>query len=106
MNYLDYIQHRMKMKGYRDYSIMPFDIKTDEAVNEYEIPAYNEFYYLVNEEVPEGVMICSDTHIYQADEFNAQQQLKYMNEFTGLITIHLPAGSEASQFEFIRVIPN
>jgi len=51
-------------------------------------------------------MICSDTHIYQADEFNAQQQLKYMNEFTGLITIHLPAGSEASQFEFIRVIPN
>jgi hypothetical protein len=101
---MQHIKDRMELRGFKVYHTMTVPLITQANVNEYRVPAYNEFFYLVSRDIANGTIIHSDIEIYDVDQYYAQQVLSQIREFSGLIIIENPVNT--IQFlEFIRVIP-
>lgn len=101
---LTYIRKKMRDKGYSRYHIESYSFMTDGNQTEYLITAYNEFYYLVSQDLLGNTLIHSDSNIYPVNSMYPQQKVSQVQEFTGLIIIENP--NQAVQLlEFIRIIP-
>ncbi len=102
-NILTYIDFRMKSLGIKDYSLKHevVDINPVKLINN--IEAYNEYYFLLSISL-ETTIILSDEKYFRADLDNMNSEYLFMNEFSGLIEIHLPK-LKPTKLEFIRVIP-
>lgn len=96
----EYIRQRMQEKGFGEYHREPVlvSVTGGQTAN---IPAYNEYYYLVSSVLAEDTLIVGDTHFIVARDY-ANQTFARLHEFTGNITIDSPADAN---IEFIRVIP-
>jgi hypothetical protein len=101
---LQHIRQRMHIRGLDRYRVSTSSFITSEDVNEYRIPAYNEFFYLVAKDVANGTIIHSDINVYKVNQHYAQQVLAQVREFSGLIIIENPENT-IQLLEFIRVIP-
>lgn len=101
---LSYIDQRMAELGYKSYHHEPVSILTTLDTQEYVIPAYNEYLYLVSTELANGTVIRSDTRIFAADQTYSKQNLSRIQEFTGYVKIDNPKKT-VQRIEFIRVTP-
>jgi len=94
----------MHDRGFIKYRTNTCSLLTNKTDDEFRIPAYNEFYYLIARNVANGTIIHSDINVYPVDQYYAQQVLSQVEVFSGLIIIENP--KRTVQFlEFIRVIP-
>jgi hypothetical protein len=101
---LQHIKQRLNIRSFEKYRITTASFITDADVDEYRIPAYNEFFYLVSRDLANGTIIHSDIYVYKANQHYAQQILSQVREFSGLIIIENPERT-VQLLEFIRVIP-
>ncbi len=97
----EHIEKRVNELGYSDFHIQPILLRTEMGKTEYEIPAYNELYFLMSD-LPEGTKIISDSNAVEADHFFNDAVLKPYYEFSGFIQITLPIG-EINAIEFLKV---
>lgn len=98
---LAYISQRMCEMGFSEFHFEPVHIAAD--ADNLQIQAYNEYYYLVSLSVPSGLIIASDTNIFNESEDYPSFNLYKIQEFTGLIEIN--QGYTPINLEFIKVIP-
>lgn len=101
-NYLlAYITQRMAEMGYKIFHFEPVRVFIN--ANQAIIEAYNEHYYLVSKAVPAGLVIASDTNIF--NEASGFLGFTYygMQEFSGVIEISQPLAP--IDIEFIKVVP-
>ena len=97
---IEYIKQRMRELGFSDFSFEPIRVK--DAATDLEINANNEYYFLTSKTVDAGLIIRSDTNIFNEAVDYANFQFYGVQEFTGQIMISQPV---AIDLEFIRVIP-
>lgn len=101
-NYLlVYITQRMAEMGYKTFHFEP--VRVFANVNKAIIAAYNEHYYLVSKNVPAGLVIASDTNIFNEAANFSDFTYYQLQEFSGLIEISQPAAP--IDIEFIKVVP-
>ena len=98
-----YIEKRIAELGYTDCHIQPTIIKINSDQDSYDIPAYNELYFLVGS-APVGTRIVSDTQAVVITQSISTSPIQPYYEFSGLIEITLPQ-AQATSIEFLRVIP-
>jgi hypothetical protein len=103
-NYYSYVKNRMRQMGYDKFSIEPVFI--NEVVDTKTINAQNQFYYLISESVPAGLVIIADDNLFNDATNYGTFNFNYLQEFTGQIDISKPVNPAISLvLEFIRVIP-
>jgi hypothetical protein len=102
-NFYAYIKNRMRQMGYEKFSMEAVYI--NETAEEKTIMAQNQFYYLIAESLPAGlVSIFADNNAFDAVSNYGSFNFNYLQEFTGEIIITMNA-SLPIELEFIRVIP-
>lgn len=100
----EHIRQQLHIRSFDENRISMTSFLTSADVDEYRIPAYNEFFYLVSRDLANGTIIHSDINVYKVNQHYAQQILSQVEEFSGLIIIENPERT-VQLFEFIRVIP-
>ncbi len=101
-NYLlAYITQRMAEMGYPTFHFEPVRVFVNAA--KAVVEAYNEYYYLISKTVPAGLVIESDTNVF--NEAAGYPDFTHYNvqEFSGLIEISQPAAPV--DIEFMKVVP-
>ncbi len=98
---LSYISQRMREMGFAEFHFETVHVVS--ATNTLQIQAYNEYYYLISEYLPSGLIITSDTNIFNDSEIYYYFNFYRTQEFTGLIEIN--SGTIPVDLEFVRVIP-
>ena len=101
-NYLlAYITQRMAEMGYKTFHFEP--VRFFVNANNGTIEAYNELYYLISKAVPAGLVVASDTNIFnEAGNFSDFTYYR-IQEFSGLIEISQPAAP--IDIQFMKVVP-
>lgn len=98
---LAYITQRMTEMGFQYFHFEP--VRILENSNQTEIRAYNEFYYLLNKQVPVSLVIASDINIFnEATNYNDFTFYR-VQEFSGLIEISQAIAP--IDLQFLKVIP-
>jgi hypothetical protein len=101
------IRQSMNDKGFhswRDYRVKAVRVQSAPASLNVEVPAFNEFFFLVAKTVPATLKIISDADSLAPSESSVYSQFNYyqLKEFTGQISI---SATVPIDLEFIRVIP-
>lgn len=96
-----YITQRLREMGYKTFHFEPVRIFIN--ANKAIVEAYNEYYYLTSKTVPVGLVIASDTNIFN-EAANFPDFTYYgLQEFSGLIEISQPAAP--IDIQFMKVVP-
>ena len=92
----------MSELGIKNYHILPTRFNIDSGQTKQYVKAYNEYYYLISDNIPSDLIVHSDNNIFFS---KVQQSGQYFpQEFTGMISIE-SSHQEAFTLDFIRVIP-
>ena len=91
----------MSELGIKNYHILPTRFNIDSGQTKQYVKAYNEYFYLISENIPADLIIHSDNNIFFS---KVQQAGVYIpQEFTGMLSIE-SSNQEAFTLDFIRVI--
>jgi hypothetical protein len=101
-NPMQYIERRMKAKGIENFHVEPVSAFAESE--QFVIQAYNEFYFLLNENLNPGTIIQSDTEILFVKPNLLSTKSGFLKEFTGHIFIQ-QTQTTGQTFEFLKVIP-
>ena len=102
-NTLQYIERRMKARGIENFHVEPVTAFVESE--QFVIQAYNEYYFLLNENLNSGTIIQSDTEILIVKPSLTSSKSGFLKEFTGYIFIQ-QAHITGQNFEFLKVIPS
>lgn len=96
-----YITERMAEMGFKTFHFEPIRIFAN--TNKIIVAAHNEYYYLISKAVPAGLVIESDTNIF--NEASGFPNFTYyrIQEFSGQIEISQPAAP--IDLQFMQVVP-
>jgi hypothetical protein len=100
-----YIDSRMKQMGHTHYTIEPYLAVLPDGVTEYNLNCFNEVLFLNSKEVAHGTEMIADNNYFKVEDYYSYMELTKVQEFTGFLTINVPAANHLQVFEFIRVIP-
>ena len=97
----DFVNQRMKEKGYDHFHFEPYSFETEEEVGEYHLVCSNQYLYPVMLVMEAAVTISSDVAVTRFEP------VPYFPgcEHTGNITIELDDPSVKHNIHFIKVIP-
>lgn len=96
-----YITQRLNEMGYKTFHFEPVRIFVN--ANKAIVEAYNEYYYLISKNVPAGLVIASDTNVFNEAANFPDFTYYRIQEFSGLIEISQPAAP--IDIQFMKVVP-
>ena len=104
MNYQDitHIERRMQEMGHSGAHLQPIAIELESGTNKQQVNFCNEFVYLLNESIPEDIIIHSDSELFCSSIHSNLPQLP--TEFSGMTYIE-SSTEEPFTLQFIRAIP-
>lgn len=89
----------LSSRGVKDYQMSFFTMPI--IGQEFHMPAFRGWHFLVTEQLPSGLEIISETHALKV----GVTQPSGLQEFTGQMLVKLPEGAALDRLDFIRIIP-
>lgn len=100
-----YIERLLATRGIQDFYLDVFSLVLNPSKKDVYTDGNRGFYYLVTHDLPQGMVIASETAVVEIDQSWEARGITKIQEFSGQMAVHLPAMVNLYHLEFIRVIP-
>ena len=100
----EHIKDFIARLSYQHCEIEPIEVVLNDNIREFTIAGQNEYYFLATDPAVDGIEIFADNNYIVVDTMFRATKYWRIREFTGNITITIPAGKN-QVLEFLRVIP-